>query len=312
MKICVTGGAGFIASHIADAYVELGHDVVIIDNFSSGKHENVNPKAKVIDIDVTDESILEVFKTEKFDVVNHHAAQMDVRRSVSDPKFDAVTNIIGGLNMYEAARETGVKKIIFASTGGAIYGEQDYFPADEKHPQQPYSPYGISKLSNEKYLFYYKQIHGMEYVALRYTNVYGPRQNPHGEAGVVAIFTNRMLDGGQPMINGDGLQTRDYVYVGDVVRANVLALGDNAQGIYNVCTTVESTVVDLFRILKDATGSDCEEKHAEAKAGEQMRSVCSFEKIESELGWSPQVVLKDGLQKTVEFFKEKHAQKATA
>ena len=309
MKICVTGGAGFIASNIADAYVALGHDVVIIDNFSSGKHENVNPKAKVIEMDVTDEGILEVFKTEKFDIVNHHAAQMDVRRSVTDPKFDAVTNIIGGLNMYEAARETGVKKIIFASTGGAIYGEQDYFPADEKHPQQPYSPYGISKLSNEKYLFYYKQIHGMEYVALRYTNVYGPRQNPHGEAGVVAIFINRMLDGGQPIINGDGMQTRDYVYVGDVVRANVLALDDNAQGIYNVCTTVESRVVDLFRILKDATGSDCEEKHAEAKSGEQMRSVCSFKKIESSLGWMPQVVLKDGLKKTVEFFKEKHSQK---
>ncbi|HYF01944.1 MAG TPA: NAD-dependent epimerase/dehydratase family protein [Patescibacteria group bacterium] len=312
MKICVTGGAGFIASHITDAYVALGHDVVVIDNFSSGKHENVNPKARVIEMDVTDESILEVFKSEKFDVVNHHAAQMDVRRSVTDPKFDAVTNIIGGLNMYEAARETGVKKIIFASTGGAIYGEQDYFPADEKHPQQPYSPYGISKLANEKYLFYYKQIHGMEYVALRYTNVYGPRQNPHGEAGVVAIFAGKMIEGGQPIINGDGLQTRDYVYVGDVVRANVLALGDNAQGIYNVCTTVESTVVDLFRILKDATGSDCEEKHAEAKAGEQMRSVCSFKKIESELGWTPQVVLKDGLERTVEFFKEKHAHRATA
>ena len=305
MKICVTGGAGFIGSNIVDAYVEAGHEVVILDNFSSGKWENVNPGAKVYELDINDENVEKIFFEEKFEVLNHHAAQMDVRVSVRDPKFDASTNILGGLNLYEAAKNSGVKKIIFASTGGAIYGEQDYFPADEDHPQRPYSPYGISKLANEKYLFYYRQVYGLNYVALRYTNVYGPRQNPHGEAGVIAIFASKMLEGGQPRINGDGEQTRDYVYVGDVVRANLLALGENADGIYNVATGIESSVNDLFRILKDETGSGCDEIHAPAQAGEQMRSVCSYGKIQRELGWKPAVGLKEGLQKTVRFFDAK-------
>ncbi|MBI5325183.1 MAG: NAD-dependent epimerase/dehydratase family protein [Ignavibacteriae bacterium] len=233
MKILVTGGAGFIASHITDAYINAGHDVFIIDNFSSGRKENVNHKATLIEMDINDEKVDELFKIEKFDIINHHAAQMDVRFSVDNPRFDATTNILGSLNLYESAKKYGVKKVIFASTGGAVYGEQDYFPADENHPTSPCSPYGIAKLANEKYLFYYKQIFGMEHVIFRYVNVYGPRQNPHGEAGVVAIFINKMLSGNQPVINGDGLNTRDYVFVEDVVKANLLALKSNVSGIYN-------------------------------------------------------------------------------
>ena len=186
--------------------------------------ENLNPKAKLFEMDIINEKVKEIFRNEKFDMLNHHAAQMDVRFSVNNPIFDAKTNIIGGINLYESAKESGVKKIIFSSTGGAIYGEQDYFPADEEHPLRPCSPYGIAKLANEKYLYYYKDAYGIDYVALRYANVYGPRQNPHGEAGVVAIFANKMLFGKQPVINGDGLNSRDYVFVADVVRANLLAL----------------------------------------------------------------------------------------
>ncbi|MGA2297164.1 MAG: NAD-dependent epimerase/dehydratase family protein [FCB group bacterium] len=305
MKILVTGGAGFIASHVVDAYLNAGNEVFIIDNFSTGKRENLNPKAKLIEMDITDEKVKDIFKKEKFDLLNHHAAQMDVRFSVNNPIFDARTNIIGGINLYESAKATGVKKVIFSSTGGAIYGEQDYFPADEEHPLRPCSPYGIAKLSNEKYLFYYKEVYGIDYVCLRYANVYGPRQNPHGEAGVVAIFTNKMLSGEQPVINGDGLNTRDYVFVADVVRANLLALENNVSGIYNVATSIENDVNYIFRKLKQFTNSDCKEIHGEAKSGEQRRSVCSYKKISESHGWKPTVSFDDGLEKTVEFFRNK-------
>jgi UDP-glucose 4-epimerase len=224
MKILVTGGAGFIGSHVVDAYLELGHEVVVVDNLSSGSIENLNPKAKFYKMDIRDSDIEDLFKNEKPDIVNHHAAQMDVRKSVEDPIYDADVNIIGSLNLLQNCIRYGVKKFIFASTGGAIYGEQDYFPADEEHPTRPLSPYGVAKLTVEKYLYFYKEVHGLNYVVLRYANIYGPRQNPHGEAGVVAIFTSKMLKGEQPVINGDGFQTRDYTFVGDVVRANVLAL----------------------------------------------------------------------------------------
>ncbi len=306
MKIAVTGGAGFIASHAADAYIEAGHEVVILDNLSTGKKENLNPKAKFIEIDITSDKIKELLAEEKFDILNHHAAQMNVRVSVDDPKFDAHTNIIGGLNLYQAAMESSVKKVVFASTGGAVYGEQDYFPADEKHPQQPLSPYGIAKLANEKYLFYYKEVFGMEHTILRYANIYGPRQNSLGEAGVVAIFADKMLSGEQPVINGDGKNTRDYVYVGDVVRANLLAIKDDISGIFNVATAQEHDVNYIFRKLKELTASDCKEIHGEPKKGEQRRSVCSYEKFKTRHGWHPQVQLDDGLKKTVEFFKNQH------
>jgi UDP-glucose 4-epimerase len=305
MKIAITGGAGFIGSNVADAYIELGHEVVIIDNLSTGRLENLNPKANFIRADITDNSISDIFKYEKFEILNHLAAQIDVRVSVNNPKFDALTNIVGGLNLYEAARASGVKKIIFSSTGGAIYGEQDYFPADEQHPTRPVSPYGIAKLANENYLFYYREVHGLDFAVLRYANVYGPRQNPHGEAGVVAIFINKMLSGSEPVINGDGKNSRDYVFVGDVVKANVLAINENFSGIYNVATGIESDVNFIFNTLKELTGSDCKEIHGETKAGEQRRSVCSYKKIHEKFEWKPEIDLKKGLKLTVDYFKNR-------
>lgn len=307
MNILVTGGAGFIGSHVVDAYISDGHDVVVIDDLSSGVKENVNPNAEFHQLDIRSADVEKVFRRHKIDVVNHHAAQMDVRRSVSDPKFDASVNVLGGLNIFEAARQNGVKKIIFSSTGGAIYGEQDYFPADEEHPVRPLSPYGITKLVTEKYLFYYKEVHGIEHVVLRYANIYGPRQNPHGEAGVVAIFAKKMLQGESPVINGDGKQTRDYTFVGDVVKASLLALNYPGSNIFNIGTGIETDVNELFRILRGWLGPNCAENHGPAKQGEQRRSVISYKKIERELGWKPLVELSEGLRLTAEYFKKKFA-----
>ncbi len=305
MNILVTGGAGFIGSHVVDSYIELGHNVIVVDSLLTGSLENLNPKAKFYKIDIRDDKIEEIFKSEKIDAINHHAAQMDVRKSVEDPIYDADVNIIGSLKLLQLGVKYGVKKFIFASTGGAIYGEQDYFPADEEHPTRPLSPYGVAKLTVEKYLYFYKEVHGLNYIALRYANIYGPRQNPHGEAGVVAIFTSKMLKGEQPVINGDGLQTRDYTYVGDVVRANVLALNYDKSDVFNVGTGIETDVNTLFHKLKALTGANCEEFHGPAKPGEQRRSVISYEKIYKTLGWKPEVSLDEGLKLTVEFFKNK-------
>jgi UDP-glucose 4-epimerase len=305
MNILVTGGAGFIGSNVADAFIAEGHTVVVVDDFSSGKDENVNPKAKVYRMDIRDAGVETIFRDEKIDVMCHHAAQMDVRKSVADPRFDASVNVLGFLNLMEAGRKHGLKKVTFASTGGAIYGEQDYFPADERHPLRPLSPYGITKLVTEKYLFFYKETYGIEHVILRYANIYGPRQSPHGEAGVVAIFTSKMLKGEQPVINGDGKQTRDYVFVGDVVKANLLALNYQGSNIYNIGTGIETDVNQLFGHLRKHTGSTCNEEHVPAKAGEQMRSVISSKKIHEGLGWTPSMTIEEGLKMTVEYFKNK-------
>jgi UDP-glucose 4-epimerase len=307
VNILVTGGAGFIGSHLVDAYVADGHHVVVIDDLSSGVKENVNPKAEFYKLDIRNQEVAQVFQRHSFDVVNHHAAQMDVRRSVADPKFDASVNVIGGLNIFESARQSGVKKIIFSSTGGAIYGEQDFFPADEGHPVRPLSPYGITKFVTEKYLFYYKEVHGIDHVVLRYANVYGPRQNPHGEAGVVAIFAKKMLQRENPVINGDGKQTRDYTYVGDVVKANLLALKYSGSNTFNIGTGIETDVTQLFQILRGLLNPACPEVHGPAMIGEQLRSVISSAKIRRELGWSPDVGLSEGLKMTAEFFKNKFA-----
>ncbi|MFZ1517864.1 MAG: NAD-dependent epimerase/dehydratase family protein [Ignavibacteriaceae bacterium] len=303
MKILVTGGAGFIASQIADAFIDEGHQVVILDDLSTGYEKNVNPKAKFVKANICEKSLNKLFEAEKFDVVNHHAAQMDVRRSVKDPEFDATTNILGTINLLQNCVKYGVKKFMFASTGGAVYGEQDYFPADEKHNQQPKSPYGISKLAVEKYLYFYNSEHKLNYTILRYANIYGPRQNPFGEAGVVAIFSTKLLKGDQPVINGHGKQTRDYVFVGDVVKANLLGLKDEVSDVYNIGTGIETDVNQLFHYINDITKAGKEEKHGPSAAGEQLRSVITSDKLFNKFGWRPSTKLEDGLKATVEFFK---------
>ena len=229
---------------------------------------------------------------------------MDVRRSVADPAFDADTNIIGTINLLQNAIQSNVKKFMFASTGGAIYGEQEYFPADEKHPMAPLSPYGISKLAVEKYLYFYNVQYGLKYSILRYANIYGPRQNPHGEAGVVAIFSKKLINGEQPVINGDGKQTRDYTFVKDVVKANLLTLNDNVSDIYNVGTAKETDVNELFNMINDLTGNGQEEKHGPAMPGEQLRSVITSRKLKEKFGWSPSTTIQEGLMSTVKYFKE--------
>lgn len=302
MKILVTGGAGFIGSHVAGAFAAAGHVVHVLDDLSSGRRANVPEDATLHVADVRSEEAARLMADEGFEVLCHHAAQMDVRKSVADPVFDAKVNVIGFLNLVEAGREHGLRKVVFASTGGAIYGEPEFVPQDESHPLRPLSPYGITKLTTEKYLYYYQQQYGVDYVALRYANVYGPRQNPHGEAGVVAIFTDMMLEGEQPRIFGDGEQTRDYVYVGDVVRANLAALDYDGSAVINVGTGTETSVNELFRTLRDLAGPETDEVHAAGKPGEQRRSVLGYERATRELGWTPQVDLREGLRRTVEWF----------
>jgi UDP-glucose 4-epimerase len=303
LKILVTGGAGFIASQVADAFIADGHQVVILDDLSTGYEKNINPKAKFVKANIGDKNLDRIFEAEKFDVVNHHAAQMDVRRSVKDPEFDAATNILGTINLLQNCVKYGVKKFMFASTGGAVYGEQDYFPADEKHNQQPKSPYGISKLAVEKYLYFYNSEHKLNYTILRYANIYGPRQNPFGEAGVVAIFSTRLLKGEQPIINGHGEQTRDYVFVGDVVKANLLGLKDESTDVYNVGTGIETDVNQLFHYINNITQANKEEKHGPTAAGEQLRSVITSDKLFNKFGWRPSTKLEDGLKATVDYFR---------
>jgi UDP-glucose 4-epimerase len=304
LKILVTGGAGFIASQVADALIDEGHRVFIVDDLSTGFEKNINPKATFIKANICDLDLSRLFEKEKFDLINHHAAQMDVRRSVGDPIFDANINILGTINLLKNTVNTGVKKFMFASTGGAVYGEQKYFPADEEHPSNPLSPYGISKLAVEKYLYFYKTQYDLNYTILRYANIYGPRQNPFGEAGVVAIFSSKLLKGEQPVINGTGKQTRDYVFVGDVVKANLLTLNDNESEIYNIGTGTETDVNQLFALLNKITGKQKEEKHGPAAPGEQMRSVITSDKIFKKFNWRPSTSLEEGLKKTVEYFEK--------
>lgn len=303
MKILITGGAGFIGSHVADLLIENNFDVSIVDNLSSGKLENINPKARFYKCDARDSEIFKIIEIEKPQIVIHNAAQLSVRNSVDDPLNDASINIIGGLNVLEACRKIKVRKIIFASSGGVVYGEQQYFPADENHPTKPISPYGVAKLSFEKYLFYYNYIFGIKYICLRYANVYGPRQDPLGEAGVVAIFSKKLLNNEQPVINGDGKQTRDYVYVKDVAAANLSAIRNDFVGEINIGTGIETDVNNVFDILKKAAGKkDLKEVHGPAKTGEQERSVLSYKKAQTILGWEPKVKIKEGLTRTFEWF----------
>jgi UDP-glucose 4-epimerase len=310
MRILVTGGAGFIGSHVTDALVAAGtHEVAIIDDLSTGKRERLNPGARFYHANIRNaDEVRMTIDREKPEVIVHLAAQMDVRRSVSDPAFDAEVNLIGLINLMECGRQNGLRRVIFSSTGGAIYGEQEAFPCDENHPKRPVSPYGVAKMATEAYLFFYKVQYGIDYVALRYANVYGPRQDPHGEAGVVAIFCGRLLEGKPCTIFGDGGQTRDYVYVGDVVRANVAALGANVSGAINIGTGVETSVQKLYETIAGAAGSTAKAIHAPARPGEQLRSVISPALAARELNWRPEVALKDGLARTFAFFKERFKQ----
>ena len=303
MKVLVTGGAGFIGSHLVDRLILEGHDSVVVDNLVTGKRRNINRAARFYKMDVQSWRLERVFRNERPNVVMHLAAQMDVRKSVEDPMFDAQVNVLGTLNVLQQAVKHGVRKVIFSSSGGAIYGEQETYPAPETHVLKPLSPYGLSKLCGEQYLSYFQRVSGLQAVSLRYANVYGPRQDPEGEAGVVAIFIQKMLNNEQAVINGNGRQTRDFVFVDDVVEANLAMMGQETQGTYNVGTGVETSINDLFRILVQHTGSTCKEIHGPAKKGEQARSVIDCTKLRQEVSWEPKADLSEGLKKTVEYFR---------
>ncbi len=303
-KILVTGGAGFIGSHLVDRLIQEGNEVIVVDNLSTGKRKNVNKKAQFYKMDIQSKRIERVFRNERPLIVVHLAAQMSVRHSTDDPGFDAQVNILGTINVLEHAVKQGVRKVTFASSGGVVYGEQEIFPAPESHRTEPLSPYGISKLAGEKYLAYYASATGLRYVALRFANVYGPRQDSEGEAGVVAIFSKQMLDGGQPIVNGTGKQTRDFIYVDDVVEAILVTLGEDVQGIYNVGTGQETTINECYGIIKSLTNCQCKELYGAAKKGEQFRSVLDVTKLREVFGWDPQVTLQEGLTRTVDFFRE--------
>jgi UDP-glucose 4-epimerase len=302
MRVLLTGGAGFIGSHVADRLLEHGHEVAIVDNLSSGHLENVPQGARLYKEDIRS-GCAEIFEDFEPDALCHQAAQMDVRRSVREPDFDAEVNVLGTVRLLQSCVEHDVGRVIFASTGGAVYGEQSTFPATEDHPQFPVSPYGVSKLAGERYLNYYHSQYGLPYAALRYANVYGPRQDPHGEAGVVAIFCGNLMAQRPSTINGSGEQTRDYVYVGDVAHANVLAL-ENAipPGAYNVGTGVETSVNSLYALLLEISGKDLPAERGPAKPGEQLRSCVDPSLAERKLGWYPEVDLTSGLTETMRFF----------
>ncbi len=304
-KVLVTGGAGFIGSHLVDALIERNYQVVVIDNLSTGKKENLNKKAKFYKIDICSQKISQIFKKEKPEVVFHFASQVDVRKSIKDPILEAKINILGSLNLIQNFIQIPqCRKFIFASSGGAIYGEADLIPTPETHPENPQSPYGITKLTIEKYLYFYKKIYGLNYISLRLANVYGPRQNSEGEAGVVAVFCNKMIFGGQPIINGSGYQTRDFVYVKDVIEACVLALKKNKVGIFNIGTGKETTINTIFKKLKKLTGSNCKKIHGPEKPGELKRSCLDYSKAKKELNWVPKYNLEEGLKETIKWFKK--------
>lgn len=303
MKIIVTGGAGFIGSNIVDAYIGEGHSVYVIDNLSTGSKTNLNKKAKFYKLDVRSKKIDSLFKEIKPDIVNHHAAQIDVRKSVKDPVFDAESNIMGTINLLQASVRYNIKKFIFASTGGAIYGEQENFPADEEHPLNPVSPYGVSKLSAEHYIKYFYFQYKLPFVCLRYSNVYGPRQNPHGEAGVIAIFIQKLLEGKTPVINGDGLQTRDFVYVKDVVNANLKATNSQFTGVLNVGTGMETDIRTVYKLIASFLKNHKKPIFGPEKPGEQRRSCISSRKAKKEIKWEYLYDIKHGLAETVSYFK---------
>ncbi|MBI4288684.1 MAG: NAD-dependent epimerase/dehydratase family protein [Chloroflexi bacterium] len=303
MKVLVTGGAGFIGSHIVDALLAEGHDVAIVDNLSTGSRRNVNPKARFYEADICSSDLGKVFELEKPQVVSHQAAQAVISRSVADPLFDARVNILGSLAIICNGLEFGVKKIVYASSGGAAYGEPKHLPVDEGHPVNPLSQYGAAKHAVEHYLHLYWLQNGLEYVALRYPNVYGPRQNPLGEAGVIAIFTGQMLRGERPTIFGKGDKTRDYAYVDDIARANVLAMKAPAVGILNLGTAAETSDRRIFDLIARVVGYGEEPNYAPVRKGEIYRICLDYSKARAALGWQPLVSLEEGLARTVAHYR---------
>ncbi len=305
MRILVTGGAGFIGSHVVDAYVEAGHEVIVVDNLTTGKRENLNPAARFYEADIRDRTAMRrVFEETRPEVISHQAALANVRESMEKPLEYADVNILGSLVLLELAREFGVRKFIYASTGGAVYGEPEFLPVTEDHPINPLDNYGASKHAVEHYCYLYKHNYGLDYTILRYPNVYGPRQDPLGEAGVIAIFTGRMLRGDVCIINGSGEQQRDFVYVGDVARANVLALERGGGGTYNLGWGRGVDINSLFRMLADVVGYTQDPVHGPPKLGEVFRIYLDASKARAELGWEPQVPLEEGLRLTVDYFRK--------
>ena len=306
MKILVTGGAGFIGSHVADAYIATGHEVAILDDFSTGSEANVNPAAKVLRFDVRNrEGVVGAIAGFRPEVVNHHAAQSEVPKSVSDPGFDAMVNIVGGLNVLQASVAAGVRKFVFTSTGGALYGEPDVVPADEDHPVRPLSPYGTSKLAFEQYLGTFHRTYGLEYTVLRYANIYGPRQDFHADEGrVIAIFASRMLAGKPVTIDGDGEQARDMLHVADVAVANIAALDRGAGGTYHISTGIPVTINELFRKLAILTDYKLEPNYGPRRKGDVFRIALDNTRARNDLGWGPKVKLEEGLTLTVEYFRK--------
>jgi UDP-glucose 4-epimerase len=303
VKILVTGAAGFVASYVADAYAEASHEVVILDDLSRGAQKNVNPNCGFYHCDIRDrEAIEKIFLAEKPAVVNHHAAQMDVRRGVREPLFDAQVNILGSLNLIEAALAHGTKRFIYIASAGAGYGEPKQMPVPEDYPINPITPYGISKHTVEHYLFTFNFLYGLEYVVLRYGNVYGPRQSSQGEAGVFAIFSEQMLAGVQPVIYGDGNKVRDYVYISDVATANIAALERGSNEIFNISTGVETTDLEVFRLVRKLLGKKVEPKYVPRRPGEIDKICLDISKAARLLRWVPEVSLEDGARRTVSYF----------
>jgi UDP-glucose 4-epimerase len=305
VKILVTGAGGFVGSHVADAYVEGGHDVVVLDDLSRGRKENINPKCRFYSCDIRDRKAIEnIFSAEKPVVVNHHAAQMDVRRGVREPLYDAEVNILGGINLIVAAIANGVRRFLYAGTAGAGYGEPDRLPVPEDYPVNPITPYGISKHTLEHYLFTFRFLYGLDYVVLRYGNVYGPRQSSQGEAGVFAIFSEQMLGGVRPVIYGDGTKVRDYVYISDVVAANVAALERGAGEIFNISSGVQTSDQEVFDLVRGLLGKSVHPQYAPRRPGEIDRICLDISKAERLLGWKPQISLAEGARRTVAYFQE--------
>lgn len=302
-KILVTGGAGFIGSNLVDKLIKLNNEVVVIDNLYSGKKEYLNPRSKFYNLDISDEKIKDIFQIEKFDYVYHLAAQIDVRKSVDDMEFDNKVNILGSLNILKNCHHFNIKKIIFASSGGAAYGFPEKIPTPETYPDYPVSPYGINKVSFEKYLNYYYKVFSQKYITLRLANVYGPRQYKGGEAGVIAIFTSNAISNKKSYIYGDGLQTRDYVYVDDVINAFILSLESDFVGCLNIGTGIEKNLLEVVRAIESNLNQKLNIEHQDEKVGEEKRSCLDFNKAKKNLNWQAKIDLEEGIKKTIDWVK---------